>query len=242
MRPKHLLRLTAAWLIAGISLSACGSAGIEDAPQGFDASDAHPIPSETQALIEQGKTLIAQGAIEDANLILKRAVRYSDGDADAVGAFARSYLLLRRPSDALAEYDLALARDPNNPRWISGRGVALDQLGKHEEAQQAYQSALSLAPAGTDASANATINLALSLAISGDRASASQLLTDLAIDERYAVRARHNLAIVKALGGNTKVSAALLSGELDQVLAEKAANSYARLRTSKNPAREIPIR
>lgn len=242
MRSNHLLRLSAAWLVAGLSLSACVSAGIEDAPQLSNASDAPPAPSETQALIEQGNTLLAQGAVEEANLIFKRAVRYSGGDADAVGALARSYLLLHRPSDALGEYDLALARDTNNPRWHSGRGVALDQLGQHEGAQQAYKAALGLAPAATDASANATINLALSLAISGDRASASQLLTDLAIDARYAVRARHNLAIVKALGGNTKASADLLSGELNSALAEKTANDYARLRTAKNPAREIPIR
>lgn len=241
MNSRQLLRLGAAWLIAATGLCACASSGLEDRTR---TSRAEPFAkaSEAQALMDEANAALAQGDIDDANLIFKRAVRYSGGDDDAVGALARTYLLLGRPDAALAEYDMALARDAHNPRWHTGRGVALDQLGQHDNAQHAYQSALDIAPVGTAAHTNATINLALSLAISGDRASASQLLIELATDARYAVRARHNLALVKALGGNITASATLLSGELDQSLANKTASEYARLRTSTNPAREIPIR
>jgi Flp pilus assembly protein TadD len=227
------------------ALVACVSRGLEDgfqAPPQSRSSDLAAVEGEAKNLLARGKSFLDRGSAIEAADLFEKAVQQAPGNPEVVGTLARAYLILRRPDEALRTYGNAVALDPVNARWLSGRGVALDQLGRHEEAQLSYQGALAVAPEGSDAFASATINLALSSAITGNRQRAKHLLDQLNRFSRHKVRVRHNLALVEALGGNTIGATALLGNDLDQKTAAKLAKRYALLRVSDNPFREIPIR
>src|SRR5262245_40137391 len=49
-------------------------------------------------------------------------------------------------AEALAELRVATAINPYNPVWLHNLGLALDHLGRHEEAIEAYEQALAIDP------------------------------------------------------------------------------------------------
>ena len=51
-----------------------------------------------------------------------------------------------RPGEALAAFDKAFAINDRLPRAWNGRGVALERLGRHDEALEAWKHAVSLDP------------------------------------------------------------------------------------------------
>ncbi|HMC54610.1 MAG TPA: tetratricopeptide repeat protein [Gemmatimonadaceae bacterium] len=86
-------------------------------------------------------------------------------DADLVRqAMAEAHLLRREPELALDHYDHLLECHPENPRLWNERGVALHQSGRHAEARECYQYALSLS-AGDAVALN---NIGVALAHEGD--------------------------------------------------------------------------
>src|SRR3546814_10753559 len=54
---------------------------------------------------------------------------------------ARGLLEAERLAEALAIYDERLTADPHDARALDGRGVVLDLMGRHGEAQEAYRAA-----------------------------------------------------------------------------------------------------
>ena len=57
-----------------------------------------------------------------------------------------AFLMAGRPASALACFDRALVLEPESALAQLGRGNAHEQLGHPKEAQQAWESALSLDP------------------------------------------------------------------------------------------------
>lgn len=83
-----------------------------------------------------------------------------------------------QPGPALATFQDGLRQVPADTELLTGQGVALDALGRHDEAQASYRQVLARDPV----SIAARNDLALSLALSSRPADAVALLRDLAPD------------------------------------------------------------
>lgn len=78
---------------------------------------------------------------------LKHALNRHRGDAVPCAALAGILVKHGRHQDALIAYDLALARNPDDPYIHLSRGKTLNVLGRFEEAQQELEKAVQLKPA-----------------------------------------------------------------------------------------------
>jgi len=85
------------------------------------------------------------------------AVAANPDDSDARDALARSCAQAGRHQEALAHYDVLLARDPDNSDWLLGKAQALIALQRPAEALPLLERGRSVAPAYEDIwRANAT--------------------------------------------------------------------------------------
>lgn len=91
------------------------------------------------------------------------------------------------------------------------RGVALDAVGRHAEAQTSYRAVLATSPRHV----SARNDLALSLAVTGQYDEAVALLTPLARSSAATPRIRENLALVYGLMGDADRAATLSRADLD---------------------------
>lgn len=77
---------------------------------------------------------------------LKHALNRQKGDAAPCAALAGILVKHGRHQDALIAYDLALARDPEDPYIHLSRGKTLNVLGRFEEAQLEMEKAVQINP------------------------------------------------------------------------------------------------
>jgi Flp pilus assembly protein TadD len=110
-----------------------------------------------------------------------------------------------------------LAADPQQVRALNGAGIALDLLGRHQEAQQSYRIALAIKP-DDRAVRN---NLGLSLALGGNYDGAIADLSQLTLEPGTTARMRENLALALGLKGDDAGAAKIERADLDaQAIAE----------------------
>ena len=102
------------------------------------------------------------------------------------------------PARAVTEYDAVLAAKPNDMRALVNKGVALDLLGRHGDAQALYQKALAFAPG------DATIlnDMALSMLLAGHPREAEQVVAPLRSQPDVAPRIRAGVGVVLAANGD----------------------------------------
>lgn len=139
-------------------------------------------PDDLGVLADIGRCLSALGRYEEAEEVLRRALegldnaptRYELGLAlDGAG----------RLSEAIAEYQRALDRNPNHPGALNNLGVALADLHRMDEAADRFERLLAVDPENADAHAN----LGLARAASGARAAAARALREaLRLDPDHA--------------------------------------------------------
>ncbi len=103
-----------------------------------------------------------------------------------------------RPQEAIALFEEGLKDKPRQPDLLNARGVALDMLGRHEEAQSTYRSALQLDEKVTPLVKN---NLAMSYIMAGSYERAIELLEAVEGMEGAPVM-RQNLALAYGLKGD----------------------------------------
>lgn len=164
-------------------------------------------PDDAKTALALADALARSGKLAEAEEAYQALLKRDPRNAQAQLGLGRVHLLLKRPEQALA----ALARAGDDPAARIGRGVALDTLGRHGEAQAEYRAVLAAAP-GNRTAAN---NLALSLALSGDLRQAEGLLVPLADGPDSEPRFRQNLALVYGLQGQDGRAAALARADLD---------------------------
>ncbi|MCY1128379.1 sulfotransferase [Frigidibacter sp. RF13] len=82
-----------------------------------------------------------------AETALEKAVELSDGKmAEALGMLAQAQARLGKDESALENYERALAADPNSPIATGGKAMALQTLGRFEEARPLFLRAFEIDP------------------------------------------------------------------------------------------------
>jgi Flp pilus assembly protein TadD len=166
------------------------------------------------------------GAIDDAIQTFNKVAGNSPARLDAELGLAHTQLALHKPDAALDFLDRAGKIAPHDPRVLIGRGVALDYLGRHTEAQSDYRTVLKEAPEHVAA----RNNLALSLALAGDFPQAIDIMTQLMRSTAVTPRIRQNLALIYGLKGDTQQSAAISRLDLDEKDTEENLRLFGMLR------------
>jgi tetratricopeptide (TPR) repeat protein len=107
-------------------------------------------PQSAEALRSLGQALMAADRSADAERPLRAAVQIAE-DLEAATALGFSLARQRKQAAALEAFMQVLSRAPESPLALFGAGVALEELGKREEAAGMYKKLLSLkAPPGRE--------------------------------------------------------------------------------------------
>jgi Flp pilus assembly protein TadD len=165
-----------------------------------------------EVLVEFGDALVEGGFPDDAIDVYSRVGPRSPAHLGALLGIARADLKLGDPSAALGYLATALDIAPRDPRVLVDKGVALDTLNRHAEAQACYRTVLSEAPRYV----SARNNLALSLALTGQFEEALALITPLVRSSAANARTRENMALIYGLMGDADRAASLSRMDLDE--------------------------
>lgn len=136
---------------------------------------------------------------------------------------AAIYVLTGNPASAIVQYDELEASRPSNVRWSVDKAVALDLLGRHDEAQALYHGALQTTPNDPVV----ITDLALSLALSGKSDQARALVAPLRDAGNLPPRVRNNIDVVLAASGKPGVTPQPLEDRTVQKLAQALGGSFA---------------
>ena len=120
---------------------------------------------------------------------------------------------------------LGRAHAPDRPDWriLSAQGAVLDQMGRHEDAQRYYATALKIVPDEP----SVLSNLGLSYALSKQSAAGGGDAERAAAGQRVDPRVRQNLALVVGLQGRFAEAESIARADLPP---EEAAANVAYLR------------
>jgi Flp pilus assembly protein TadD len=131
---------------------------------------AHPADAEVAS--RYAKLLLQTGDPERARDVLAEARRRNPRDALLLQTEAQVLLEVGLAGQALALFDEHLRWARSDARSLNGRGIALDMLGRHQEARAAYRAARAADPQNPVI----TGNLALSLMLTGCTEGAAAVL------------------------------------------------------------------
>ena len=168
-------------------------------------------PDDTAIAREYGDALSDAGYLDDAIGIYSKINTQSKDGVAALLGLERAYLRLGDSNKALVYADQAVALAPQGAGALIGRGVALDTLGRHGEAQSCYRTVLATASRNVVA----RNDLALSLALTGDFSQAIAIMTPIARSAGATPRERQNLALIYGLQGNRNAAEAFSRMDLD---------------------------
>ena len=180
-------------------------------------------PGDPQSAIAYAQDLRKNGQRAQAVAVLEQASLRDPKNMELLGAYGRA---LADAGDFERALDvLSRAHTPDHPDWriLSAQGAVLDQMGRHDEAQRYYQTALKIVPGEP----TVLSNLGLSYALSKDLARAEATLKRAAAGGRVDPRVRQNLALVVGLQGRFAEAESIARADLPP---EEAAANVAYLR------------
>ena len=249
-RPRSTIRLIAcAVLLGGVALSVAGCVTIGgNETTASIATPAAPRSDADWRLIaeQQGARYRANPADADAALAYAQALQALGERSQAVAVLQQAsmrhpnnHALLGGYGKALADvgnYGQALdvlnrAHSPDQPDWhiLSAQGAVLDQMGRHQDAQRYYASALKIVPDEP----SVLSNLGLSYMLSKDLKRAEETLRRATARAGNDKRVRQNLALVVGLQGRFQEAENIAKADLPTD--EAAANvSYLRRMLAQN--------
>jgi Flp pilus assembly protein TadD len=180
-------------------------------------------PRDPDAAIRYARALRAIGQRTQAASVLEQAAIYNPRNRAVLGAYGRALADVANYSQALEV--LGRAHTPDQPDWriLSVQGAVLDQMGRHDEAQRYYASALRLVP---DEPAVLS-NLGLSYALQHDLKRAESTLRQAAATTRASSKVRQNLALIVGLQGRFEEAETIAKADLPS---DEAAANVAYLR------------
>jgi len=163
----------------------------------FWAAEYQTFPNDLEAAQKFSEALRRGGRNDRAAQIAGEAIGRFPEDRTLLTTYGLAQIANSRPQDALRPLAMVAAADDQNWRVRSALGAALDQLGRFEQARQAYAEALALSPDQT----SVLTNLGVSHLMAGEPAEAEAVLRR-AVDRPDATpQTRQNLAIALALQG-----------------------------------------
>lgn len=187
-------------------------------------------PADPAVMVELGDTLVDADSMDDAIEVYNKVDQKSAAWIDALLGLEQVYLALAEPEKALQYADKANALAPRDHRVAVGRGVALDMLGRHAEAQDSYRGVLKDAPRNVAA----RNNLALSLAMTQQFDEAIEIMASMARSSNATPRIRQNLALIYGLAGDAQRAAALSRVDLDATKTDANLRFFEFARNAKN--------
>ena len=104
------------------------------------------VPTKSAAAFQQAVAIYRQGRLEDAEALCRRTLKADARHAGALHLLGVIGLRRRKPADALQAFDRLLKMQPDNPELLNNRGMALYDVGRHDEALKSFDRALALRP------------------------------------------------------------------------------------------------
>lgn len=164
-----------------------------------------------KAEVALGRSLYRAGQYSQAEEAYNRAIKQAPKTADAHLGLGRALLALDRPQAAIDAFEAGRQfGETDRATGYIGHGVALDMVGRHAEAQRAYEDGLKRAPDNI----KLLNNYGLSLALSGDLKAAIEVLEPLTRDGGGTERIRQNLALAYGLNGEPQKAAEVANYDL----------------------------
>jgi Flp pilus assembly protein TadD len=103
-------------------------------------------PGLASARLAHARMTARQGDLDGALAELREAHRLHADDVAIATALGRMLARAKRPAEALTVFDDGLRIAPGAEDLLVGKGVALDLLRRHAEAQQVYEASLKVDP------------------------------------------------------------------------------------------------
>jgi Flp pilus assembly protein TadD len=173
-------------------------------------------PTDASAQLRYADVLLRQGKVNEARDLLLRHIRTVSDPRQLQSGLAAIYVLTGDAASALAEYDKLLAVNPNDMRLVVDKAVALDVLGRHDEAQALYRRALYATPDDPVVISD----FALSLVLSGKTQEATALVAPLRDADNVSPRVRNNIDVVLAASGRSATTSSDSENSAIQQLAQ----------------------
>ena len=154
-------------------------------------------PTDVEAALRYGQALRATGQSAQAVAVLEELSMRNPNNKVVLGEYGRALADAGQYEQALTVLDRA--HTPELPDWriLSVQGAVLDQLGRHQDAQRHYLTALKIVPNEP----SVLSNLGLSYALSKDLKDAEATLRLAVAQQSADPRVRQNLALVIGLEG-----------------------------------------
>jgi len=167
-------------------------------------------PKDATAAVAYGQALRANGQREQAVAVLEQATLANPGNKAVLAAYGRA--LADNGNFKLAFDVLSKAHTPANPDWrlLSVQGTVLDQMGRHDEARQYYDSALKIVPGEP----TVLSNLGMSYMLAKDLPHAEEVLRQAYGSQQADARVRQNLALVVGLQGRFSEAESIAKADL----------------------------
>jgi MSHA biogenesis protein MshN len=99
-------------------------------------------PDHTGFTMMLARLQVERGAVAEATATLEKALPYGNSQADYQAFLAALLQRQNRNDEAIAHYQVALQRAPNNGIWLMGYGISLQALKRNADAKVAFQHAL----------------------------------------------------------------------------------------------------
>jgi tetratricopeptide (TPR) repeat protein len=116
-------------------------------------------PEAADVQVQMGYTLLADGQAAEGEHYFLAALETDPGEYSAYLGLSECYRNMQRPEDQMAMVKQAMTLAPEDPDVWNAQGVALEVGGRLQEATEAYQRALDLAPLHRKAANNLGFNL-----------------------------------------------------------------------------------
>ena len=155
-------------------------------------------PGDAAAQLRYADALARGGDFAAARDLLESRLATVSDPVQLRNGLGSIYVVTGQPALAITEYDAVLAAKPDDMRALVNKGVALDLLGRHDDAQPLYRKALALAP-GDAAILN---DLALSMLLARHPREAQQVAAPLQSQPDIAPRIRAGVGVVLAANGD----------------------------------------
>ncbi|OAF09055.1 tetratricopeptide repeat protein [Bradyrhizobium neotropicale] len=194
------------------------TAGKQDAKPDVDAlrERYRAKPSDPNVALEYGKALRETGQRAQAVAVLEQAVLGHPSNKALLAGYGRA---LADNGNFQQAFDvLSRAHTPEDPDWriLSAQGAVLDQLGRNEEAQQYYATALKIVPDEP----LVLSNLGLSYVLQNNLPRAEETLRRAYERNPANSRVRTNFAFVLGLEGKQSEAETIVKADLPPAEAE----------------------